>query len=156
MTAFELLAGAASVATALAGGVLYAFSAFVIAGLRRVPPDHAGAAMRGINIDAQRAPLMLLMLASLGLPIAAAIVGRNQAAEGAPWAIAGAVVAVVGILGVTAAGNVPLNERLARASDPGGAWQQFVRPWLRWNHLRTALAAIASALFVMALVAGAA
>ncbi|MDN4480217.1 anthrone oxygenase family protein [Demequina muriae] len=154
MTAFALLTGGAAITTALAGGVLYAFSAFVIAGLRRLPPEQAGAAMRGINIDAQRAPLMLLMVASLGLPIAAAIVGGNQGSEGAPWAIAGAVVAAVGILGITAAGNVPLNERLARASDIGAAWQRFVGPWLLWNHARTALAAIASALFVVALIMG--
>lgn len=154
MTAFAILAGGAAVATALAAGVLYAFSAFVIAGLRSTPPEQAGAAMRGINVHAQRAPLMLLMLASLGLPIAAAVVGGNESAAGAPWAITGAVTAVLGILVITAVGNVPLNERLARASDLGDMWRRFVGPWMRWNHTRTALAGIASALFMVAVTAG--
>lgn len=153
MTAFTVLAGGAAVATALAAGVLYAFSAFVIAGLRRIPSEQAGAAMQGINVDAQRAPLMLPMLASLGLPIAAAVVGGTQAAPGAAWAIAGCVLAVLGILVITSVGNVPLNERLARASDLGDMWPRFVRPWMWWNHARTALAAASSILFAVALAA---
>lgn len=151
MTAYTVLVGAAAVATGMAGGVLYAFSAFVMAGLRRLPPDDGAAAMRGINRDAVRPPLMALLLAATGLPVAAAVAGLVGPEPGAPWAVAGAVVAVLGVLGVTGVGNVPLNDQLEAADDPGAEWQRFVGPWLRWNHVRTAAGALAAALFVVAL-----
>ncbi|MFV2145903.1 DUF1772 domain-containing protein [Isoptericola sp. G70] len=150
MTAYDVLVVGAAVATGLAGGVLYAFSAFVMAGLRRLPPDDGAAAMRAINRDALRPPLMVLLLAAVGLPVAGAVVGLATSAPGATWAVAGAVVAVVGILGVTGFGNVPLNDRLEAAEDPGAEWQRFVGPWLRWNHLRTVAGAVAALLFIVA------
>lgn len=36
------------------GGVLYAFSSFVMAGLKRLPPDHGMTAMQSINVTAVR------------------------------------------------------------------------------------------------------
>lgn len=151
MTAYTLLVGTAAVATGLTGGVLYAFSAFVMAGLRRLPDADGAAAMRAINRDAVRPPLMVLLLAAVTLPVAAAVVGLVTAAPGAAWAVTGAVLAVVGVLGVTGFGNVPLNDRLAAASDPGAEWRRIVRPWLRWNHVRTAAGALAAVAFVVAL-----
>ncbi|WP_277213351.1 anthrone oxygenase family protein [Isoptericola croceus] len=150
MSLYAALVAAAAVATGLAGGVLYAFSAFVMAGLRRLPPDDGAAAMRAINRDAVRPPLMVLLLATVGFPVAGAVVGLAESAPGAGWAVGGAVVAVVGVLGVTGLGNVPLNDRLEAAQDTGAEWQRFVPPWLRWNHVRTVAGAVACAMFVVA------
>ncbi|WP_251150627.1 anthrone oxygenase family protein [Cellulosimicrobium sp. Marseille-Q4280] len=152
MSAFEVLVVAAAVATGLAGGVLYAFSAFVMAGLRRLDPGAGAAAMRSINVTAVRPPLMLLLAASVLLPAGAAVVGLVGGADGAGWALAGAVVALVGILGITAVGNVPLNDRLDAATDPAAEWLTFVPRWLAWNHARTAAGAVATALLAVALV----
>ncbi|OLT47613.1 DUF1772 domain-containing protein [Cellulosimicrobium sp. CUA-896] len=150
MTAYDLLVVLAAVATGLAGGVLYAFSAFVMAGLHRLEPAAGAAAMRSVNRAALRPPLMVLLAASVLLPAAAAVVGLAGRADGAWWALAGAVVALVGILGVTGVGNVPLNERLDAASDPAAEWALFVPRWLAWNHVRTAAGAVATALLVVA------
>nr|WP_171783223.1 anthrone oxygenase family protein [Isoptericola halotolerans] len=135
----------------MAGGVLYAFSAFVMAGLRRLPPDDGAAAMRAINRDAVRPPLMVLLLAAVALPVAGAVAGLVSSEPGAPWAVAGAVTTVVGVVGVTGLGNVPLNDRLDAAAEPGAEWQRFVRPWLRWNHVRTVAGALAAGMCVLAL-----
>jgi uncharacterized membrane protein len=151
MSTFDVLVVAAAVATGLAGGVLYAFSAFVMAGLRRLDPAAGAAAMRSINRTALRPPLITLLVASVLLPAAAAAVGLVRGDAGAGWALAGAVVALVGILGVTGVGNVPLNERLDAATDAAGEWVAFVPRWLAWNHVRTAAGAAASALLVLSL-----
>ncbi|WP_069386240.1 anthrone oxygenase family protein [Cellulosimicrobium cellulans] len=152
MSTFDLLVLAAVVATGLAGGVLYAFSAFVMAGLRRLDPGSGAAAMRSINVTALRPPLMVLLAASVLLPAAATVVGFVSGEARAGWALAGAVVALVGILGITGVGNVPLNDRLEAAVDPAAEWVAFVPRWLAWNHARTAAGAAAAALLALALV----
>lgn len=151
MSGYQSLLIAAIVVTGMAAGVLYAFSAFVMAGIREQPASAAAATMQAINRHAQRWRLGLLLLATLTVPAATAIVAAVGDEPGRGWAIAGAVTTLVGVLGVTAVGNVPLNERLARAHDPGAAWARFVRPWLAWNHLRTATGAVACGLFAVAL-----
>jgi uncharacterized membrane protein len=64
------------------------------------------------------------------------------------------VIYVLGVIGVTIAFNVPLNDRLARAApdSPEGAslWQHYLARWTAWNHLRTAASALAMALFILA------
>lgn len=156
MSAFAALVVAGAVATGLAGGVLFAFSTFVMGGLRRLPAADRAAAMVAINRDALRPPLMLLLAASVLVPAVAAVVGLVGGTPGAGWALAGAVVSAVGILGVTAVGNVPLNERLdAAAERPGdlaAAWATFLPRWLAWNHVRTVAGAAATALLALALV----
>ena len=61
---------------------------------------------------------------------------------------------LVGCLGVTIVGNVPLNERLA-AVGPGDAaaeflWRAYLVRWTRWNHVRTAASLAAAACFLIA------
>lgn len=156
MSAFAVLVVAGAVATGLAGGVLFAFSTFVMGGLRRLPAADGAAAMVAINKDALRPPLMLVLAASVLVPAAAAVVGLVGGSPGAVRALAGAVVSAVGILGVTAVGNVPLNERLdaaaERPADLAAAWTAFLPRWLAWNHVRTVAGAAATALLAVALV----
>ncbi|MBN0041387.1 DUF1772 domain-containing protein [Cellulosimicrobium cellulans] len=156
MSAFVALVVAGAVATGLAGGVLFAFSTFVMGGLRRLPAADGAAAMVAINKDALRPPLMVLLAASVLVPAAAAVVGLVVGTPGAGWALAGAVVSAVGILGVTAVANVPLNERLdaaaERPTDLVAAWAAFLPRWLAWNHVRTVAGAVATALLALALV----
>ncbi|GIG53848.1 anthrone oxygenase family protein [Demequina activiva] len=151
MSAYQALVVAAIVVTGMAAGVLYAFSAFVMAGISEQPASAAAATMQAINRHAQRWRLGLLLLATLAVPAATALAAVVGVEPGRGWAVAGAAVTVAGVLGVTAVGNVPLNERLARAAEPVEMWGRFVRPWLAWNHLRTAAGALACGLFAIAL-----
>jgi uncharacterized membrane protein len=56
---------------------------------------------------------------------------------------------------VTAAFNVPLNNRLASAdTDTSGAealWAHDLSRWTLWNHVRTVASLVAAGLFAMAL-----
>lgn len=136
--------------TGLAGGVFAAFSTFVVAGLRRLDPDDAAAAMAAINSDAVRPPFMTLFGAAVVVPVGAAVVGLVGGYDGAWLVVASAVVVAVGMLGVTAAGNVPLNDALMAHRDAAG-WAAFDRPWSRLNHVRTVACAAACALAGVAL-----
>ncbi|MBS1679381.1 MAG: DUF1772 domain-containing protein [Actinobacteria bacterium] len=141
---------------ALAAGVFYAFSAFVMAGLDLRPPATAVAAMQGINRTAPRPPLMLVLFGTAPLCLAVAVIALVERDGADSWlALVGAAVYLVGAIAVTMACNVPLNERLARVDPAGPAaaeeWRRFDRPWRAWNHVRTVSSLAATAAMIAAL-----
>jgi uncharacterized membrane protein len=141
-TAVFTLTFVTALGCALAAGVFYAFSAFVMAGLDRRAPRTAVAAMQGINREAPRPPLMLVLFGTAALCLAVAVAALVERDGLRSWlALAGAAVYLVGVVGVTMFGNVPLNERIALVDPDGPAvaeeWRRFDRPWRTWNHLRT-------------------
>ena len=142
--------------TGVMAGVFFAFSGFVTQGLDRLPAADAARAMRGINVTAVRAPLMLglfgtglVVLVVLGFAFTGALEGATW------WAVGAGVVYLVGAIGVTAGANVPRNNRLAAAADEAGplasAWHEFRPSWQAWNHVRTVTCAAACVGFAVAL-----
>lgn len=145
MTALTL---ATALACALASGALFAFSAFVMDALDRLAPEHGLLAMQSINRRAVTPAFMTALFA----PAPAAVV--VAVADGGAPAIAGAALYVLGALGITAAGNVPLNDALARL-DPAEAgaearWRGYVRRWTALNHARVAAGVAAAGLLAAA------
>ena len=142
------LALATGLACMLASGALFAFSAFVMAGLDRLAPQQGLLAMQSINVRAVTPVFMAALFAPAALCVAVAI------GDGSALAIAGAAAYLVGPIGTTIAGNVPLNDALARvdAADPraDARWRDYSRRWTRLNHLRVALGIAAAALLVAA------
>jgi len=140
------------VATALVGGVFFAFSSFVMPALARLSPPDGIRAMQSINITAVRPPLMTALFGTAVLAIALAIVRSGQ-----PWMLAGAALYVVGVIGVTIVAHVPRNDALARvdAVAPGAedAWRQYLTGWRRWNHVRWITGVASSTAFLIAAVA---
>ncbi|MHC4378332.1 MAG: anthrone oxygenase family protein [Planctomycetota bacterium] len=143
----QLLALAGLLGSALVAGTLFAFSTFIMPALGQLAPAEGMRAMQRINVTVFHPLFMgtffgtaLVSLAALVLPW---ITGADQPA----WSWTGPALYLVGVFGVTAAGNVPLNERLQDADsqqDSGRAlWAGYQTPWTRWNHLRT-LASIAA------------
>ncbi|CAN7403417.1 DUF1772 domain-containing protein [Rhizobium sp. LjRoot254] len=140
----------------IVAGVFFAFSSFVMAALARLPANQGIAAMQSINITVIN-PLFMLILFGTGLLGAALAVGVYLA-----WPqprglllVAGAVIYIVGVLGVTMAGNVPLNDALA-ATNPQSAesaswWAGYLKDWTTWNHVRTIASALSMLLFLLAL-----
>jgi uncharacterized membrane protein len=137
-----------SLGTALAsfvtGGTLFAFSTFVLPGLRRLPADQAVAAMQAINVQAPRSLLMLPLLGSAagGAVLAVLVLTRGETPQRA--LLVGGGLAAVATLVITGVYHVPHNDSLARLHprDPGTAraWADYTRGWLLWNHVRTATA----------------
>ncbi|WP_299039771.1 DUF1772 domain-containing protein [uncultured Pseudokineococcus sp.] len=133
---------AAGIGSALVGGVFFAFSAFVLPALGRLPAADAAAAMRSINVLAVRPPLMVALF---GTAAACALTGVLALRRGDGWVAAGSATYLVGVVLVTVAANVPLNDRLAGLQLDVTA---YAEAWGRWNHVRTAAGAVAAALLL--------
>jgi len=157
MMSFWLLVVTA-VASALMGGIFFGFSSFIMPSLGRIPPEEAIRAMQRINIDVFHWSFMGLFF---GIPIACVAIGAqailNWDAPGATFCLAGSVAYILGTFLVTAAGNVPLNNALAKVdpdtADAAQAWTRYTVPWTRWNHVRTVACIAAAAAFIAALLA---
>lgn len=140
---------------ALLGGVYFAFSAFVMRALRE--SAHAGTvAMNAINRVILRSAFMPLFFATtLASGALAVLAFMNLRAPGSLASIAGGLLYVGGMFGVTMFCNVPLNQGLLAVtteSRTGTAiWNDYLRRWTRWNHVRTLSCLGAAALFLAAL-----
>ena len=150
-----LVAGTA-LASGLVGGVLYAFSSFVMAGLRRLPAAEGMAAMQSINVTAVKPGLMIpffgAMIASVAVA-ATAIVDWDDTVS--VWLLAGAASYILGTFVMTAAYHVPRNNALAATSteapEAESAWAHYLEEWTRWNHFRTLAALTAAAMLGVAI-----
>jgi uncharacterized membrane protein len=151
----DLLIAGTAFSCALVGGVFFAFSSFVMRGLRSLPPAHGIAAMQAINV---LAVTPVFMSALFGTAAACLIVLASGIANwrdaGSVYPIAGAASYLAGAIVVTMVCNVPLNNALAAAdaTSPGAAaaWAAYARRWTAWNHLRTAACLIAAGLLAKA------
>lgn len=154
----DLLALLVCLGAGTVGGVFFAFSTFVMRALAQLPPSQGVAAMQRINVVVL-SPLFLgaflgTALLSLGAVVAAAL---SWSSPGAPWLLASGLLYLAGSFGVTAACNVPRNERLAGlgadSAKAAGYWPTYVGEWTRWNHVRTVASAAAAACAAAALAA---
>lgn len=141
----------AALGAALVAGVFYAFSTFVMAALARLPAADGIAAMQAINVTAVTPGFMIGFMGTALLCIAVLV--ASFLGHGGGWAMAGALLYLVGTLGVTMVANVPRNNLLA-ALDPSAAeaaavWASYQAGWNLWNHVRgVASLAAAAALIV--------
>ena len=156
---YFVLTSLAALAAALAAGMMYVFSTFVMSGLDRTGAVEAITAMRGINAQANTSPPFLI--AYFGATILSIVVGvmavvkLNQPGSG--WVLAGAVLGILGAV-ITVAFNVPLNNRLDSV-DPAGLsnadaareWQAYYSTWTAWNHVRTITSIVGAILMAVGL-----
>ncbi len=146
----------AALGCALAAGVFFAFSSFVMQGLGRLPAGGSVASMQAINATALTPVFMsaLFGTAALCLLVAVSSVPDLDAASGR-YRLAGAALYLVGTIVVTLVLNVPLNHALDRADpdgpEAGDAWRGYVSRWQAWNHVRTAFSLAATAALIGAL-----
>ncbi|GAA1979028.1 DUF1772 domain-containing protein [Amycolatopsis minnesotensis] len=146
----------AALGSGLVGGVFFAFSSFVMPALDRLPPGEAMAAMRSINVFAPKPPLMLAMMGTALVDVAAAVFSVVRWQGSGSWLVlAGCLVYLAGIIGMTAAFHVPRNNALDRGEIDAAAerrWREYYDAWHPGNHVRSLAGIVASGLFVLALV----
>jgi uncharacterized membrane protein len=143
----------------LMAGVFFAFSAFVMPALRRLPAAQGIAAMQSINKLAVTPAFMTALfgtaLACVGLAVWAVVAWGQSPA---PWVLAGSALYLAGAIVVTIAANVPLNDALAALHADGagaaGRWAGYLSRWTAWNHLRAAASFAAAGLLTVALQLG--
>ena len=140
----------------LIAGVFFAFSAFVMPALARIPPAQGIAAMQSINVAAIRWPFMAVFFgtaSSCALLAVGSLFWRQEHPDS--YLLIGGVIYLVGTLLVTALFNVPRNERLANVEsdriEGAELWSRYVAEWTAWNHVRVFASLLAAALLTIAL-----
>jgi uncharacterized membrane protein len=150
----SLLICVAAMGCAITGGVLYGFSSFVMRALAQLPAGQGVAAMNSINRAVITPSFMVAFVgtALLAVGLAVAVLATSPPPQ-RTLVIAAAVLYAVGCFGVTMGVNQPMNLALAAmpADRAAAYWPEYVARWLRWNHVRTAAALAAAALFVASL-----
>lgn len=132
---------ASVVGCGLVAGLLFAFSAFMMRALDRLPAAQGIAAMQSINVAILNPVFLLLFLGTTGLSVVLAVSAPFIEQPGDGWRVGGGLLYLVGVFVVTGAANVPLNNALADADpdSPEGVriWERYQSRWTAWNHVRT-------------------
>jgi uncharacterized membrane protein len=146
----------AALGSGVIAGVFFAFSAFVMTALSRLPPDQGIAAMQSINIAVLNPWSFAAFFGTAALCAVLAIAALFRWSEpGAILLLAGSLLYLVGTILVALRLNVPLNNALAstqpESAQASALWQRYLTEWTAWNHLRTAASLAAAAAFIGAL-----
>jgi uncharacterized membrane protein len=147
-TLIEILLRFCALGCALLGGLYFAFSAFIMRALAQIGAPGI-AAMNCINAVILRSSFMPFFVGTtLGCAVLA--VYGLVADDPRRWfMVAGGILYVAGMFGVTMFFNVPLNNALASAGEQN--WPRYLARWTRWNHVRTLTSMGAAALFIAAI-----
>ena len=144
--------------TGLVAGLFYSFTVAIVPALRTLKGKEHIAAMQAINTKIEN-PLFFLSFfgALVFLPLTAYLY-RDKPAF--PLLVAASILYILGAIGATVFGDIPLNEELAKVETPKiseeeaekirkefqGSW----KPWMRFHAVRTLAATAATTLVLVA------
>jgi uncharacterized membrane protein len=137
-----------AVGAGVVGGVMFAFSTFIMTGFGRLEPAQGIAAMQAINREAPNFWFMTALFGTALTSIALVVVSVVRHNGSAGCAVIACLLYLVGIV-LTIVYHVPHNNALD-AIDPTAAgsaayWRDYLSGWTGWNHVRTVSAIAASA-----------
>ena len=147
----------AALGCAMMAGVFFAFSAFVMKALARLPAQQGIGAMQAINVAAVTFAFMAALFGTAAACGALAVWALFAWDEGfAPYLLlVGSSLYLIGTILLTIAYHVPRNEALARvephSAEAESHWRRYLSGWTAWNHLRAATALAAAATLTIAL-----
>lgn len=132
---------AAALSSGLAAGIFYAFSSFVMKGLKDTPPAVGIQAMQGINRAAPTFWFMLVLIGTALLTVILAIAGFRDVNAAGAWLLIGGAALYLSAIVLTGAYHIPRNDALAALTDPttpaaAEQWKTYLTEWTRMNHLR--------------------
>lgn len=160
MTTYTIIRLGAVLLTGLAAGLFYGYDCSVIKGLGNLPAKQYIQTFQAINRAILNPYFFISFIGALLLLPVAAWMGYHQQ-PGMPFyfLLAAAIVYVIGVFGVTALGNVPLNNALDQFDATGAAAgavetarQEFEASWNRLHHVRTCAAILSFALSIFSLI----
>ena len=140
------------VALGLSAGFFVTYQISVMPGLARTSDLVFVQSMQAINAAVRSAPFAVIFFGPLPLLVATAIASARTRVIAVLLLVA-ALLYGAGLIGVTFAGNVPLNEMLATRLDPAdaaAARRAYEAPWNRLNAIRTGCVLVAFALTAVA------
>jgi uncharacterized membrane protein len=146
----------AALGCAMMAGVFFAFSAFVMKALARLPEAQGIAAMQAINVAAVTFAFMAVLFGTAVACGALAVWALFAWDERfAPYLLVGGALYLIGTILLTIAYHVPRNEALAtlepHSAEAESHWRRYLSGWTAWNHLRAATALAAAATLTIAL-----
>lgn len=150
----------AGVTTALMAGLYFAWSCSVIPGLQALPDAGYIAAMQAMNRAIQNGAFFLAFMgAAILLPVSAWMSFKQGASVRCWLLLAATVLYLVGSIGITMFGNVPLNDaldafRLSSASpaDMAAFRLRFEDPWITLHTIRTVLTILSACCMLAAFI----
>ena len=133
------------VLTALHAGLLYDFSVDIVPALRSIKGTTHISMMQAINVKIENPIFFLSFFGPIVLLPLAAFLLREEPQFA--WLLAASIIQIVGSAGVTVAGNIPLNNKLAKinSNQLSEAEADRIRtefqgpgtPWMRLHTVRT-------------------
>jgi uncharacterized membrane protein len=146
---------ACAIGSTLIAGVLFVFSVCIMRALATLPPAHGIRAMQAINVVILNSWFLGVFAGTAVLCIFSLVLLVAQNAWPPPTGpMVGSLLYLIGVVMVTRAFHIPRNDALAAANPdtPAAAklWEDYLRTWTWWNHVRTA-AALAAALAFLTL-----
>lgn len=156
-TLITVLTIIAAVGCAVIGGIFFAFSTFIMNAFSQLPSTQGIAAMQTVNRVILRSLFIPVFIGTaLFCAILVLLAALNWDYPAGLMLIMGSLIYIVGTFLVTIFFNVPRNNTLenAVAADASSVpiWEDYLFRWTAWNHVRTAAALAASAIFIIALV----
>jgi uncharacterized membrane protein len=155
----NILFGLSVLLSALIAGLLYGYSCSVNPGLGKLSDIQYLSAMQSINREIQNPYFFISFMGALFiLPITAWHSFYHAPRMAFYLLVAASLSYIIGVMGVTAMGNIPLNERLAKASldSANGAVLSNLRAlfeasWNRYHLIRTGFSILTLILAIFAL-----
>lgn len=155
-TIVDFLIIATVVGSGVVTGILLIFSNTVMPSLARHP--EGAATMVTINERILNPIFLLLFMGTAVACVALSVLTLLGHGSGGPLTLVGCGLYIVGVFGVTAGFNVPMNDALAAipAGSPEAAeyWPEYLQRWTRWNTVRSVLGVGGTTLLATALLAG--
>jgi uncharacterized membrane protein len=158
MNLTKILTLAALVGTAMIGGVCFCFGTAIMGSLQRMPAGQGAAAMNLINARIQNPLFLLIFMGTALVCVALGIVALVNDTPGKWWLIGGAALYLVGVIVLSFAVNIPLNDKLATIDPKSAAgateWANYLSAWNPANNLRVIAGVLGVIAFGLALAAG--
>ena len=158
MTTTNIILTITATTTALIAGLLYAYSCSVNIGLGRLVDAEYISAMQSINKAIQNPLFFISFMGTLLLLPLCTYLHYNQPLSNRFWLLLmSTAVYIIGVIGVTALGNIPLNNALdqfnlstASAEAIANQRAQFEGAWNRFHTVRTIASIISLVLVIIA------
>lgn len=149
-----------AVATALIAGLFYAWSYSVTPGLAQVDDATYVASFQAMNRAIQNPVFFASFMGTAFLLPVSTYLQYKHGTQAQFWLLLGATVLYLGgVMGVTMAGNVPMNNALdafnlktATAQEIAAQRAKFEAPWNRLNSIRTVSSILTIVLVIIACV----
>ena len=143
----------AGLTSALTAGIFFTFSTFVMQALGEQTPTSGISTMQSINITVINPWFMTAFFAPVVACLILVVSFLPQWQEtNTIYLVIGGLCYLIGTIGVTVVGNIPLNDALAvvtpNTTEATMLWSKYLKDWTFWNHVRTIAAFVASILFI--------